>query len=196
MPGNEDIRHSLLIVSGSEQFAMTVRNALPSGKIRLVDCKSSAAAARRSVLEKSYGIVIISAPLPDESGLELALDIAGSGNAGVLIAAPPEVYDSILERGAEQAVLALSRPVQRFTMQTAVRYLIAVQDRMVRLRQETDRALEKAQEIRRIDRAKFILMEKKHLTEDAAHRYIGKLAMDNAVTRLRIAAMIIDKYED
>ncbi len=196
MPGNEDIRHSLLIVSGSEQFTMTVRNALPAGKVRLVDCRSSAAAARRSVLEKSYGIVVINAPLPDESGLEFALDIAGSGSAGVMIAAPPEVYDSILERVSGQAVLAVSKPVSRFMMQTAVRFLIAVQDRMQRLRQETARALEKADEIRRIDRAKFLLMEKKHLTEDAAHRYIGKLAMDNAVTRLRVAAMIIDKYED
>lgn len=196
MPGNEDIRHSLLIVSGSEQFIMTVRNALPSGKMRLIDCRGSAAAARRSVLEKSYDIVVIGAPLPDESGLELALDIASAGSAGVLIAVPPEVYDSILEKVSELGVLAVSKPVSRFTAQTAVKFLMAVQDRMTRLRQETARALEKTDEIRKIDRAKFLLMEKKHLTEDEAHRYIGKLAMDNAVTRLRVAMVIIDKYED
>lgn len=56
-------------------------------------------------------------------------------------------------------------------------------------------AREKTEEIRQVDRAKFTLIENRHMSEDEAHRYIGKLAMNNGVSRRRAAAMILDEYE-
>ena len=64
---------------------------------------------------------------------------------------------------------------------------------MKTLEQKVQNAEEKVQEIRLIDKAKFLLVEQRHMTEDEAHRYIGKNAMDHGVSRKRIAQQIIDE---
>ena len=41
-----------------------------------------AAGARRELLEQSYDLVLINAPLPDEFGTRLALDVCSRSGAG------------------------------------------------------------------------------------------------------------------
>ncbi|MBQ9443602.1 MAG: ANTAR domain-containing protein, partial [Lachnospiraceae bacterium] len=53
-------------------------------------------------------------------------------------------------------------------------------------------AEEKIEELRIVSKAKILLVEKKKMTEDEAHRYIGKQAMDRGVSRRRIAERILD----
>ena len=47
------------------------------------------------------------------------------------------------------------------------------------------------QEIRLVNRAKWVLIEQRHMDEPTAHRYIEKLAMDRCVTRRLIAEEIL-----
>jgi len=195
MPRSEDIQHSVLIISGSERFTAAAKASLPAGRFISIEVRQAAAAARRCMLERDFDLVLINAPLPDENGIGLALDAADKHHTGVLVVVPAEVYDEVLEQVSEQGILAISRPTTRSRIQIAVRFLTALQDKMYGLMKETATARQKVEEIRIIDRAKFVLIEQKHMTEDEAHRHIGKLAMDNGVSRHRIARMILDEYE-
>ena len=49
------------------------------------------------------------------------------------------------------------------------------------------------EELRLISRVKITLVEKKHMTEDEAHKYIGKFAMDNGLSRKRAAEYIMNE---
>ena len=69
MPDKNDIYHSILIVSAAEQFDRFIRKSFPV--FSTVETARSAALARRSILEKYYDIVVINAPLPDETGRAL-----------------------------------------------------------------------------------------------------------------------------
>ena len=89
MPGRTDMRHSILIVSASEQFDAVVRKSL-KGYI-MVDSGKSVAAARRSVLERYYDLVVINFPMPDEAGEQFALDITEQYRASVLLVVPAEI---------------------------------------------------------------------------------------------------------
>ena len=51
---------------------------------------------------------------------------------------------------------------------------------------------DKMAEIRVVNRAKWLLIDKQHMTESEAHRYIEKQAMDRGVKRRVIANEIID----
>ena len=51
------------------------------------------------------------------------------------------------------------------------------------------------EELRIVSRAKLLLMEKRHMTEDEAHRLIGKQAMDKGLTRRQAAEKILDELE-
>ena len=51
---------------------------------------------------------------------------------------------------------------------------------------------EKMEELRVVSKAKILLVERKHMSEDEAHRYIGKCAMNRGVSRRKIAEEILD----
>ena len=50
-------------------------------------------------------------------------------------------------------------------------------------------------QMRLVNKAKFMLIEEKHISEDEAHRMIGKVAMDNGISRGKAAQKIIDDLE-
>lgn len=52
---------------------------------------------------------------------------------------------------------------------------------------------EKMAEIRTISRAKILLVEKKGMTENEAHKHIEKQAMNLCITKLEVANKIISE---
>ena len=54
---------------------------------------------------------------------------------------------------------------------------------------------EKMEEIRLVNRAKWLLIGQLKMTETEAHRYIEKQAMDRCVTRREIAESILSTYK-
>ena len=195
MRDHEKTLHSILIASPSETFDSAVRRSLPSGRFMTVDFCRNAASARQRFFERYYDIVMINFPLPDETGAELAFDIAEQGSAGVLLAAPPEVFYEVLEQVSDYGILAVSKPVQEIQLEKAVRFLCAVQEKLQHLEQRVMEEHEKNEELRIVSKAKCLLIEKKRMTENEAHRFIGKEAMDHGLSRKRIAEKILEDYE-
>lgn len=66
---------------------------------------------------------------------------------------------------------------------------------MLSLQSENTKLHQKIQEIRLVDRAKCTLIQYLHMTEQDAHRYIEKQAMDLRMTRREIAEEILKTYE-
>ena len=194
MPKYQGFGHSVLIVSASEAFETAVRKSLRG--FASVDSRKHASSARRYLLERYYDLIVINAPLPDESGEQLARDIAQEGYASVLLAVPSEVYDDALERVSDYGILVISKPVSIRSLDKALRFLTALQNRIMRIERKLQEAEERMQEIRVIDKAKFLLVEREGLTEDDAHRQIGKLAMNQGISRKLIAERIIESYEE
>ena len=195
MPRKDDFQHSLLVVSGSEHFDPVVKRSLPEGDFMTIDFIRSASSARRSILERYYDIVVINAPLPDDSGIDLALDIAEDSNISVLIVTTPDIYGDVLDRVTDLGVLAIQKPFQRGLLNKSIRYLIFVQNKIQKLSREISLAKEKLEEVKIISRAKVLLIEKKAMTEDEAHRFIGSCAMNEGISRRRAAERIMDDLE-
>ena len=63
-----------------------------------------------------------------------------------------------------------------------------------RRRQRTQPAVRNVEERKIIDNAKAILMERNHMTEDEAHRYIQKCAMDSGSKLIESAQMVLSLY--
>ena len=192
MPREEQRSYSVLIVSGSKTFDAAIRNSLSRKQFPVMDFCGSASAARRSVFEKDYDILAVCCPLTDEFGHELALDAAMRTAASVLLAVPAEVYEDVLEHVTDQGILVLERSAVRERIGTAVRFLAAIRNRRHQLEKEIRRANEKLEDVRIISKAKVYLMTEQNMTEDEAHRYIGKQAMNQGVSRRRIAEQLLE----
>ena len=186
--------HSILIVSASEQFDAIVKRSLKG--FTTINFVKSGSLARRSVMEKEYDIIVVNSPLPDETGIDLALDTAEKSRASILLVVPKEIYEDVLERVTDLGVQVLPKPFPKGRVDKAVRFLAAIQKKSLKLEKKVLSIEEKMEELRLVSRAKILLVEKKNMSEDEAHRYIGKAAMDNGLSRKRIAEKILEDIED
>ena len=77
--------YSVLLVSASAKFMDSVLPLLPERSFSPITKAPDVSSARRCLLERSYDLLIINAPLPDEFGTNFALDICQSTQTGVLL---------------------------------------------------------------------------------------------------------------
>lgn len=193
MHKKESVQHSALIASASEQFDSTLKKLLPKEAFMSIDFRKSGNQARRCFLERYYDLIIINAPLSDETGLEMALDISEESNAAVLLAVPKEIYNDVIGRVVDYGIYVIAKPFSNDQLDRAVRYLLSVRNKLHKIEKELQKEKAKAEELRIVSKAKCILIERKNMTEDDAHRFIGKTAMDNGIPRGRAAQIIMDE---
>ena len=150
-----------------------------------------AASARRLLLEQSFDIVIVNAPLPDEFGTQLALELSETSGAGVLLLVKAEQYPELSARRTPNGILTLQKPTTPQLLTQTLQLLCGTRERLRRMEQKTASFEEKMAEIRLVNRAKCLLIERKAMTEQEAHGWIEKQAMDRCVCRKNIAEQIL-----
>ena len=187
--------YSVLLVSAAESFTATTMTLLPGTDYWPVDTARSVGEARRALLERSYDIVIVNAPLPDDFGLQLAMDACGGSDTGSLLLVKSELYDEVYARVVEFGVLTLAKPVSRSLMTQALHLLCAMRERLRRMEERQASVEEKMEEIRIVNHAKWLLIQCLCMTEADAHRYIEKQAMDTRTSKRSVAETIIKTYE-
>ena len=188
-------RYSVLLVSSSPKFNESMLALLPESRFYPVAAVSDVSSARRRLLESKYDIVIINAPLPDDFGTRLALNICDNSGTAVLLFVKAEHYPDINGRVSPFGVLVLPKPATSQAVSQSLQLLCGTRERLRRMEQKTASIEEKMEEIRIINRAKLLLMEQLKMTEKEAHRFIEKQAMDQRLTRARVAQLILDRYE-
>lgn len=187
--------YSVLLVSAFEKFNAAVTPLLPVSDYWPVTVVKSVAEARRRLLEQSYDIVLINAPLPDDFGMRLAIDTCDSSGAGVLLLVKTEVYDDMYAKVVEYGVVTLAKPTSSQMIAQSLRVLCATRERLRRLEARQMSLEERMEEIRLVNRAKWLLIEQRGMTEAEAHRYVEKQAMDLRITKGASAQQVILKLD-
>ena len=187
--------YSVLVVSASEKFNSSTTSLLSVTDYWSVTYADSVGLARRRLLECAYDIVLINAPLPDDFGMRLAIDICGSSQAGVLLFVKNELHDEIYSKVVEYGVMTISKPTSTQMVAQSLRLLCAVRERLRRMEERQLTVQEKIDEIRLVNRAKWLLIEKMHMTENEAHHHIEKQSMDLRISKSEIAEDIIKTYQ-
>lgn len=183
--------YSVLSVAAAEKFHTSLRELLPNGRYDPVHAVYDASEARRRMLETTYDVILISAPLPDEFGARLAQHAAEHTGAGVLMMVKSEYYSDVSEQLTPCGVLTLQKPTSPQMMLQCMELLCATRERLRRMEQKSASIEDKMAEIRLVNRAKWALIEKRGLTEQEAHRFIEKAAMDRCVPKRVIAEEIL-----
>ena len=187
--------YSVLLVSAGEKFNRSVLDLLPESRYRPVRTVGSVGEARRALLERPYDIVLINTPLPDDFGTRFAIDLCNDSATGVLLFVKAEHYEEICVRVTDYGVLTIAKPTSSQMVTGAVLLLCGTRERLRRMEKKTATIEEKVEEIRLVNRAKWILIEELKMTEADAHRYIEKQAMDRCVTKRQIAESVIRTYQ-
>lgn len=186
--------YSVLVASASERFAGTLTGLLPEAGYSPVVTVSSAAAAGRALNERTFDFIFINSPLPDDSGVRFAADCCRTGGTVALLFVEAGLYDAVQARMAGHGVYLLPKPTPRGFMLRALDWMAATRERLRKYEKKVQPIEEKMEEIRLVNRAKWLLISELKMTEPDAHHYIAHQAMDRCASKRAVAEEIIRLY--
>ena len=186
--------YSVLVVSTAEKLNTALISLMPESRYSPVRIVSGISAARRLLSERPFDFIIVNSPLPEGDGSRFVIDIASSSASSVLLLTRAERYQDLYEKVAEHGVFLLSRPLNRSLLLSGLDWMAAARERLRKYEKKTLSVEEKMEEIRIVNRAKWLLIQKLKMEEPEAHRYIEKQAMDRCITRKEVASEILKIY--
>ena len=186
--------YSVLVVSASESLNEALQSILTGSRYDPAYTVDSIGSAKRMLAERSFDFLIINSPLPDDVGIRLAIDLGSSKDTVVLLLSKSDIYDEIYDQVAEHGVFTLSKPTSKALLSTALNWMSVMRERIRKNSIKTLSVEEKMEEIRIVNRAKWMLISKCEMSEEDAHRFIEKQAMDRSLSKRVVAESVISKY--
>ncbi|MDE5616888.1 MAG: ANTAR domain-containing protein [Clostridia bacterium] len=181
---------SALIVSTAE-YAKKFSAILGQAGYGTVTQAYSGTEARQLISDVDFALLIINAPLVDEFGYDLAIYAAENTTMSVLILARADIAEAVEARVEDYGVVAMSKPISQEGLFKTLKALYANHNRMNNIIQSNRRLQDKLEELRLVDRAKCILIALEGMSEEEAHKYIEKNAMDMRISKKQVAQKII-----
>ena len=148
--------------------------------------------ARRKINEVVYKIIIVDSG--DGSDASFAIDISDTLSTIVLLA-PNSLFDQLSYRVEPYGILTMTKPFDAFYFYNIIKIALAVQAKIQRISSQTVKLKVKMEEIRVINRAKMLLIQHRQMTEDDAHHFIERAAMDKGLKKINAAQEIIVEFE-
>lgn len=186
---------SVLIVSSNDKGKDFLSELLKAQGFSEITTLKSCGEARRLLTQKDFVLVIINAPLRDESGEELSIMVTEISIAGVILIVKSEMADDVSAKVEDYGVFVLPKPLSRQMLFQALKMTAASRRRLLGLQRENITLQKKIEDIRLVDRAKCALIQYLNLTEPQAHRFIEKQAMDRRISKREVAEGILNTYE-
>ena len=186
--------YSVLIVSKSEKFQNALRSLLPESAYSPIVTVASVGAAERARNNQDFDFVFVNSPLPDDAGIRFAIDCCRAGGTVVLLFAAAALYDSIQSRVEKHGVFVLPRPVPRDAILRGLNWMTAARERLRSYEKKVQPVEEKIEEIRLVNRAKWLLISELKMSEPDAHHYITRQAMDRCCSKRVVAEEVIRLY--
>ncbi len=149
----------------------------------------------RSIDVKDFDIIIISTPLSDEFGLDLAAELRGKTDAALIILTKSELEEEIQNKMKFANAFVIGRPCSKSALLQGIRFAGIAGENIKKLNREKQKLEKQIDDMKIINRAKACLMEYLSLTEEQAHRQLQKQAMDMRITQREAAEGILATYE-
>ena len=186
--------YSVLLVSASEKLNTSVLPLFPGSDFWPVTVVDSLSRARRLLLQQSYDLVVVNAPLPDGMGTDLAMKLCAETDAAVALLIRHELYEEVNAKALPDGVVVVSKPTNSQLLTQVIRGLCAMRERLRSVKQRQSTVEEKMEEIRRMNQAKWLLIEQEGITEQEAHQKILRLAMEQRISKRQATDAIIRQY--
>ena len=187
-------RSRVLVVSAGQDSYAVIRKII-EGICEQVLYAASITDARRVLADGTIGLVIINTPLPDEFGIESARDFADGRDIAVLLLVKAELYHQVTYKVRGSGVFVLSRPLKGQLLLEAVGIMDAMRLKIFMLNEQNQKLRRRLDDMGLITRAKCLMIEKQHMTEEEAHRWLEQEAMNHSLTKREIAQNVIRELE-
>lgn len=186
---------SVLLVCKQKEVIRGLTDILRPLNFELIDSAISASEGRRKLQEIEYDLVIVNTPLGDEFGVEFAMDIIETFMVGVILIVKGELVEHVEQKLADTMAFVVQKPINRQLLIQNIRFVRQSRDKMMRLQNQNNQLKAKIDDMGIVYRGKLCLMGNLNMTEEQAHRYIQKKAMDMRTSPRNVAEKIIKNYD-
>ncbi len=190
----EERYYRTLVVSSSDKFYSILLPLLTAAQCEPILYADSITTAKRNSSENPFDFMILDPPLPDETGLKYAIDISSGKNTICLLFVKADLYADIRSKATPYGVFTLPKPTSSITIMHGLSFLASARERLRGLEKKALSIEDKMEEIRLVNRAKWLLIDRLNMTESDAHRYVEKQAMDRCITKSEVAKEILQTY--
>jgi response regulator NasT len=185
----------ILIVSTQKQSSDALYDIIKPLVFSGYDYAASASEARRKFDITEYDLTIINAPLSDEFGSELALDIAERSLSAILILVKADLMEQVQDKLAVTGAFVVGKPINKQVLLQSIPFVLNSKQIIATLREQNKALKKKMDDVKVIERAKYCLIKYLGFDEKQAHRYIQKQAMDLRLSQRTVADNILKTYE-
>jgi len=188
---------NILIVSASKAVINQLGELFVKAGFSAYTCVGDVHSAKGILIETDMDLVIIDAPLPDEDAAKFAMDLAKSKSLdfSIVMLTKAGLYDQNLYQAERMGIVIYKKPLDPHLLLQTIRLLLSFKVKIKKLESKADRLEQKLQDDRLVYRAKFLLIEKLKMSEQDAHYYIEKTAMDRCVKKTKVAKELIQMYD-
>ena len=185
-----------LIISHSVQSAEALSQLLKIEYFTQISIADNSKTAKKLVENDEFDLICINAPLAEESGIELSMHFARVTRSSVVIIVPQKNADDVNDALTEHGVLVIAKPINKHLFHHYLQFTECFRMRMLTVNEENEKLRHIVEDMKIINRAKLPLITCLNMTEQEAHRYLEKQAMDMRMSKMQIAMQVIKTYEN
>lgn len=174
---------SIIVVVPRMEDAKNIRDLLGRRGLMTAAICTTASTALSRMQELESGIVICSYRVKDMHYTQIAEYLPDYFEM-LLLTSVAETAESL------SGMVALTYPIRPYDLVSTVEMMLAqIEGRLKKKKRSSKKRSQREQNY--INNAKWILMERNHMTEEQAFRYIQKCSMDSGINMVETAQMIL-----
>lgn len=150
--------------------------------------------AERKLAQLDPALVVWQCDAPGLPALRQCVRLAEGSEAVFLLLVRPGTYEAVWQFVQAAGICVMSWPTPQEVFRQTLRNLLLLKKSLRAMQEKTDQLQSQLQDMKRIQKAKSLLMNQLGMSEADAHRWIEKAAMDRCVKKREIAETIIRMY--
>lgn len=150
--------------------------------------------AERKLAQLDPALVVWQCDAPGLPALRQCVRLAESSEEVFLLLVRPGTYEAVWQFVQAAGICVMSWPAPQEVFRQTLRNLLLLKKSLRAMQEKTDQLQSQLQDMKRIQKAKSLLMNQLGMSEADAHRWIEKAAMDRCVKKREIAETIIRMY--
>lgn len=185
-----------LIISKTKQSTESLAQLLLTEGYTDAVLANNSADARERIDNEEFDLILINVPLENETGLDLARYCAKVTSSGVVVIVHEQHANEVLNELTKHGVLVISRPINKHLFHHYLLFTDCFKKRVLGIAKENDKLKHMVEEVKLVNRAKLLLIQCLSMTEQQAHHYLEKQAMDMRMSKIQVAKQVIKTYEN
>ncbi len=146
--------------------------------------------------DEDVELILINAPLKEESGLDLAVQCSKSTIASIMVIVRAEKSAEVAHILTSQGIMVIGKPISRHLFHHYLLFSECFKKRIRRVVKENNKLRSQVETMKIVNRAKVVLMKNLRMSEGQAHHYLEKQAMDLRKSKYEVAINVLRTYEN